>query len=412
MKRRSETRPEKKEGKDAPVDYYAQCWLLTIGEGQAIGVIEPAQPAVDGVDVFGNPIFIDDKPREVKLGAGVNMGPDGRTVYATWSGLVLFKDDTLAVDDVIKIDGDVDFNSGSLDVAADIIVKGTVRDLFNIKTTKSLSVGGTIESNEVEAGGNVVVLGGIVGKDKGSVSAGGQIVCKFCDGSTLKAHGDITIDKEAVRSDVHTMARLIVPHGAVIGGRCYAHGGAEAKEIGSEAEVPTHVTIGVDPVILAQASRADQEAARIMESAERIRIAVAPLMAEFKWLTRDQRGRATELMSQAGSIQKAAEEIIARKDEMIEQGRWHEEPVLMVQDRIYPGATLVFEDFEFIAREVLTGPVKIFERRASEGVASALICLHTLSGDERELVCRGDEVPQSEESLGQRSGEDGTTPLG
>lgn len=385
----SSTPPEEAEGEDvAPVDYYAQCRLATVGEGEEIGVVIPAKAGVAGVDVLGKTLPVSGEARELALGEGVRLGDDGKTLFATTSGLVVTRDDKVAVVDVVQVDGDVDFNSGSVDVDSDVVVKGTVHDLFSVKSSKSVSIGGAIEAAQVEAGVDVVVHGGIAGREKGSVRAGDKVVCRFCDSATVSAGGDLTITKEAINSRLHTEAELVIPRGALIGGETRARGGAVIKELGSDAEVPTILTIGLDPVILAKVEKMDPEVSKRKAAAEKIRATVGPLIANIKRLAPDQRERATELMFEADSLDASADELVAEKDRMIEEGSWPEEPELVITDRIHPGVRVIFEEFEFVVRDVLRGPVRIFKRRMHEGVAAALMCVNTLSGSRRELFCR------------------------
>lgn len=385
----SSTPPEEADGEgEAPVDYYAQCRLATVDEGGEIGLVIPAKAGVAGVDVLGKALPVSGEARELALGEGVRLSDDGKTLFATTSGLVVTRDDKVAVVDVVQVDGDVDFNSGSVDVDSDVVVTGTVHDLFAVKSTKSVSIGGAIEAAQVDAGGDVVVHGGIAGREKGSVRAGANVVCRFCDSAAISAGGDITITKEAVNSRLHTEAGLAIPRGALIGGKTHARGGAEIQELGSEAEVPTLLTIGLDPVIIAKAEAIDPEVSRRKAAAEKIRATVGPLIANIKRLAPDQRERATELMFEADSLDASAEELLAEKSRMIEEGSWSEEPELVIMDRIHPGVRVIFEDFELVVREVLRGPVRIFKRRMHEGVAAGLMCINTLSGSRRELFCR------------------------
>ncbi len=405
LPRESNTPPEEPAETEAddevPVDYYSQCRLITADEGEIVGKIIPVVQGIAGVDVFGNPIPVTSTPREVELADGVRLDEDDVTIRATTTGVVRSKDNRVGVVDVAKINGDVDFESGSIDVECDVIVKGTVRDLFHVKTTKSLSVGGAIENCQIEVGGDVGVQGGIAGRETGKVTAGGAIVCKFCESSTLDAQGDITITNETINANLRTMSQLEVPRGAIIGGTAYARGGAEVRVIGSDADVPTRVTIGLDPIVLAKAARIGREIEKRKQSAEKIRTAVGPLMANLKRLAPDQKERATELMFQADTIEADSAELDAQKTQSITDGSWHAEPILLVLDCIHPGTTLIFEDFEYIVqREIIRGPVKIFKRRAGDGLPSGLVSVNQVSGSRRELPCRAyeAELPDENES--------------
>ncbi len=400
---RSDTPPEQADDPNDRVDYFAQCRLAIVEEGEVVGAIVPARPGVPGIDVFGQPIPVIGTPHPLTVGEGLRIGDDQKTLHATIAGVVRVNPDGVKVADLLEIHGDVDFDCGCINAACDVVVKGTIRDRFDVETTKSLSVGEAIENCQIAVGENVAVAGGIAGKEHGVVTAKGHIVCKYCEAATLNAEGDITITKESIGSNIRTMSRLRIPRGALIGGTAHARGGVEARELGSDAEVPTRVFIGLDPVVLAEAAQVDGQVEKLRQSAEKIRSAVGPLMNNLKRLSPSQRERATELMFQADSLEGEADELIANKEAAIEEGSWHEEPAIAVSDRIHPGTILISEDIEFAPRQTLRGPVKIFKRRKSAGVPSGLVCQNLLSGSRRELPYRSHEVelpdpPQDEET--------------
>jgi len=374
------------------VDYYAQCRLAVVESGNTIGTIKSSQRGNDGLNLNGVRIPCGPAPKELLIGDGACLEDDGVSVVATADGLVRVKADTIAVVEQVQVPGDVDFKSGSINSPSDVVIKGTIRDLFNVKSAKSISVGGAIESAQVEAGEDVVVAGGIAGKETGIVRSGGRIVCKFCDGAILRADGDITITKEAIASDIRSGGYLMIPRGAFIGGTAYARAGAEISEAGSDAEIPTRISIGLDPVVLARAASIDEEIEKHRAAAEKIRSAIAPLIANLKRLAPAQRERATELMFQADEIQGTSDAKLAKKNAMLQEGARDQEPALVVTNRLNPGVTLIVEDMEFIARKEIRGPVKIMKRAAAMGKPRMLICTNQLSGSTRELLHRQYQV--------------------
>ena len=370
------------------IDFYAQCRLALVREGQTIGRIVPAVAAAHGTDIFGKTILARGKPRGLAAGEGVELGEDGATLRALRSGLVRELHGRVEVSDVVAVEGDVDFNTGHIDGASDVVIRGTVRDLFAVRSTRSVSVGGAIESTSVSALGDVVVRGGIAGRDKGSIRAGGTVVCRYCDGARVRAKGDITITKEAIASDLQTRGRLSIPRGQLIGGRAYARLGASIREIGSEAETPTEVIVGLNPLILARAQRMEREAAKRVEAVDRLRENLAPLLADAKRLTADQRARAAELIREIETIQSTAARMTERKERMLEQCRPPAGAALEVTDRIHPRVTLIFEDARYVCRQVIRGPVSIRREPTGYGSATAVFCVNKLSGSRSELRCR------------------------
>ncbi len=371
---------------DEGVDYYNISSITTVEEGAHLGWITPVKPGAAGVDVHGNSLTPKHRPQEITLKQGVKLGDDGKSVIATTAGRVVFENNELRISEVVEIGGDVDFETGNLDLATDAVVRGTVRDLFCVKTKKSLTVWGTIEAAEVEAVGNVTVRGGILNRAKGKVIAGGEIAAKFCDEADLHAKGDILIGKEVMNSHVHTEGKLLVARGSIIGGEVFARHGVEAATLGSEAGVPTTIAVGTHPDEFRQIEETGKENEKRRAAMEKIRQAVGPLMAQLKRLTGAQREQATELMYQADSIEaeikKSEEEVAA----ILASTSDEDKPYVLVNSMIHQRVSVSIGDRVYTFQEESKGPVKI-ERRKIKNY-TALVLVNQLTGSVRELPAR------------------------
>ena len=204
-----------------PVDYFSISTIKTVEMNVAIGRIEPPVPGVVGRDVFGNQV----QPKSpkgiaVKLGHGAHLSDDGREVITDVAGRVFYERRTVWVDEVLDINGDVNFDSGSLDVCLDINVHGTVRSNFRVRTTRSLIVDKAIEVAEVDVDGDIIVLGGICGREcTGKIRAGGNIAVRFCNESKVDVAGDFRFENETLNSQINTAAHLVSKRGTIIGAR-------------------------------------------------------------------------------------------------------------------------------------------------------------------------------------------------
>jgi hypothetical protein len=306
------------------------------------------------------------------VGENIRIDADGKTLIATKAGKVLLTQRNISVLAIVEISGDVDFSTGNVDSPTDVLIVGTVRDTFAVKSAKSVSVRGAIEAANVEAGTDVQVSGGIAGRDQGRVRAGGQIASKFCNEAHLEAGGDVNITRECVSSYVHTLGRLTIARGRLIGGFAYAREGAEIKVLGNEAEKPTKIALGADPAVIAQALQIDETIKKKIEACAKIREKVQPLMAQIKRLTPQQRERATELMYQADQIEAEIHEHEQQKRQMLASNSSQVGSSLRVTSIVYPGVKVIFGDKMAIFRNERKGPIKI-ERRCMDRVDE--ICL-------------------------------------
>ena len=375
---------------DAAVDYYSISAITTVERETVIGRIAKPEPGADGVDVQGKPLRLKTRPREVILKNGVKLGADGVSVIATAAGRIVFQNLELSIDEVVTISGDVDFETGNLDLTTNAIINGSVRDLFKVSTQKDLTVGGAIEAAEVRAEGDVVVRGGILHRNRGKISAGGTIVAKFCNEAEIHAQGDIRIAKSLMSSKVHTEGKVLVPHGSVIAGELFARRGVEAGTLGSDAGAPTSITVGLHPDELRMIEQTAQENEKRRAAVEKIRQAVRPLADQLKRLTGAQREKAIELTYQADALEaeiKKSEQAVAALHEGTSEG---DAPYVLVNSRIHQRVSIAIGDREVSFHEAVDGPIKIERRKIHNHTVVASV--NQLTGSLHELPARKIEL--------------------
>jgi len=346
----------------ARVDFY-RSQIITVAADQAIGSLIPAVPSSPGVDVFGQPVAPGRSAPPVQLGANVRLGENGQTVIAVVAGKVRLTPREISVVESVEIAGDVDFSTGSIQAATDVLVKGTVRDLFKVSSHRGVAVRGAVEAAEVQAGTDVQINGGVASRGLGCIVAGGDIFTKYCNEADLRAQGDICITREAMNSRIYTCGRLRIERGALIGGRAYAREGAQIHEIGNEADTRTEIAIGIDPKLYAEARNADEVIRRKQEAVSRIRGALAPLMAQLQRLAPAQREKVAELMDQAGSLEtEIGEHEAVRQRVFAARSRPGDEPALTVTRMLYAGVSVIFGDKITTVSKPRKGPIKIVRR--------------------------------------------------
>jgi uncharacterized protein (DUF342 family) len=361
------------------VDPFARSMIKTVAAGATIGRIRRGRPGGPGQDVFGRNI----PPRrkvglQIAVGPGVKVAEDG-ALLAEAAGRLVVEKQCVRVEPRLEIGGDVDFDTGSLDVCVDVDVRGTVKANFRVRTTGSLAVGGAIEAAEVDVDGELRVRGGICGRERaGAVRVGGGITARFCNESNVQAGGDIWINAETLNSRVQTPGRFCSPAGTIIGGRVWARDGLEVGVLGSESGVTTSVAVGVSLAELREQRRLEEEMNGHIKVAAGIREKVAPLMANLKRLTSQQREAATELMCRADELDVLVDDLQARRKELLERSRPSGTPYVLVGASVHPGVRVAFGSRETRFDAVLHGPVRVEERKI-EG-ATEIVALNRRTG--------------------------------
>ncbi len=364
---------------DSPVNYYKVSSIVTVEEGTVIGTIRELVPPRDGVDVNGKVVKPKGTPKRLDLDKTIQRVPDDPLrILAGISGRVVHKGNKLHIDEVVVVAGDVSFETGNLDSPTDVNIKGMIPDRFEVRSKKSIAVGAAIEGATVAAEEDVVVCGGIVGRNIGRVGAGGEIVAKFCNEADLAAAGDIKVPAQFMNCRVRTNGRLDSGFAAVIGGHTYAKYGGDVATLGSEGFVPTRIFLGVSPEDLKKAADIEIKLKARREAVDRIRRTVEPLLQNIKRLAPSQREQATELMFKAeeAALQIADEE--ERRDELLGKAWKGDDPRLRVSNTIFPKVVISIGTRLTTFVEEFKGPVALEERKIKE--VTEFVAVNQLSG--------------------------------
>ena len=99
----------------------------------------------------------------------------------------------------------------------------------------------------MKAGGNIILRRGMHGNGKGVLKAGGDIVAKYIESSTVEARGNINAEA-IMHCDLKCGNNLIIGGRKGFGRRNRPCGSyAELKYLGSQMSTVTVVEVGVDP---------------------------------------------------------------------------------------------------------------------------------------------------------------------
>jgi uncharacterized protein (DUF342 family) len=172
----------------------------------------------------------------------------------------------------------VDTASGNIDFDGSVTIKGDVAAGMTVRATGDIEVGGVVERATLEAGGGIVVKGGVIGDlgHKGGgearIHCGGSFSAAYAQQATVEAGDSIFIDDMAMQCALTAINHVRVGNkkrGHVIGGTVHATLSITAKVIGSPNRVRTHLEIGVNPLmhkqLLAKATERDGKETQLLE---------------------------------------------------------------------------------------------------------------------------------------------------
>ena len=232
---------------DGSVDYQSMSVIQSVSPGDVLAIYHPAVPGSSGMDVKNREIRC--KPaKELPAikGSGFEVSFDGNTYKATMEGRVEYDNFKLHVRDLYELRKDLDLVIGRIDFRGDVVVHGNVRTGTYIRSTKSVTVDGSVEAATIIAEGDIVLKKGMQGGGKAKLVSGGNIYANFIEFTEVKAKGNI--EANIILNSVISAGKSVLVkgrRGAIIGGRNYCVGEMSMANAGNRAEIKTVVASGI-----------------------------------------------------------------------------------------------------------------------------------------------------------------------
>ena len=263
---------------DGMTDYRDLGDLLLVKAGTPLLRRVPPTAGTPGFDVTG--AVLPAKPGTNKPFApglkGVAPDPDDPDLLvATVSGQPVMVTNGVKVDPTIVLPN-VDLSTGNVTFDGAIQVKGLVKDGMKVSCTGDVMVGGGIEAGEIEAGGNVVIRGGVFGhseynghlSDRNSwfsakVHAKGSIAARYAENACLEAEGDVVLEDYAMHSEITSLTRVVIGKpgsrkGRCMGGHTRATVSIRVAEAGADTSPTTVLQAGHNPMVQEELDRLAQ----------------------------------------------------------------------------------------------------------------------------------------------------------
>ncbi|MCG8619577.1 MAG: FapA family protein [Desulfobacterales bacterium] len=233
---------------DGSIDFRERGEVPHVEAGNLLAVKQAPKPGEMGVSVFGEEIFTPEPldPAFVS-GHGTTLSEDGLSMHAVEAGQPHVDPlGTISVNPEYVIQGDVDFNTGNIDFKGNVVVRGTIKQGFNVSAVN-------LTANEVE--GATLSLSGDLNVSTGITDANiktvGNIQAKFIHNSTVLGFGDFHVLKEIIDSEVTLSGCCDVRTGHVIASSISARQGIHAGKVGTPASAPPLLRVGTEKHIVA-----------------------------------------------------------------------------------------------------------------------------------------------------------------
>lgn len=233
------------------IDYHELNKIINTDADQRLLEKIPATEGQPGKTVKGRDVKqIVGRDLLIRAGGGVRKSDDGCQWFSTVSGQVLFRNNQLRVENVLRLD-DVNAETGNVRFRGTVIVNGVVEDGFTVESAAGVQVLGSVGGAKIIAVGDVSILGGIFGKNHAEIlSTEGSIIARFSQDARLVAAADIIIDEYAKNSQLRAGNIIQLQNenktrGRLLGGTASAGRAVYCNNVGSELEIRTRVMVGI-----------------------------------------------------------------------------------------------------------------------------------------------------------------------
>lgn len=273
------------------VDYRELGGIVTVREGERLMRRVPPTLGLAGQNVLGQ--VIPAKPgQEVMFAArleGAQQDPDDPDyLIATMAGRPVPAEGGMNVEPTITIEN-VDLSLGNVNFDGSINIKGSVQMGMVVRATGDIEIGGMVEAATLDAGGNIIIKGGVIGHVAGAdhspeehvgevrIRCDGSLSARFIENAVVEAGDSILVEELVLQSELAAGNLVAVGKGAgkgrIIGGEVQAGKEVQAGVIGSPADVKTRIAVGVNPRLndrLHQTVREQEKLVREREDVDKL----------------------------------------------------------------------------------------------------------------------------------------------
>ncbi|MBS4536025.1 DUF342 domain-containing protein [Clostridium sp. D2Q-14] len=231
---------------DGSVDFRNLGLINNVKKGEVLARVVSPRLGENGINILGEELSsIDGKPANIKLGSNASIVDD--QIIAHIDGQVKLIDGKIEVLNVYNINGNVDSRTGNIKFNGTVSIKDSVNTGFEVEALGDVYVNGVVEDAFVKSNGNIYLARGIVGRNRATLEANGEIASKYIENSKVKAEEDI-ISEAILHSEVESNGNVRVQgkKGLIVGGKCKAQFGVHARTIGSPMETDTLIEVGTN----------------------------------------------------------------------------------------------------------------------------------------------------------------------
>lgn len=328
--------------------------FVSVRAGDLLMVIVPPTQGKAGVNVRGQ-VIPAKAGREVEFPLdlqGTKIDPKNKTrLLAAEAGRPVVTPEGIYVDPNLEIKK-VDVSTGNVRFEGDISISGDIRSGSKVIVTGSVEIGGTVESAVIEAGGDITIRYGVMGRTEprdanGKLVPGaailkgaGRVSARFLSNVMVDAGTDVVIEDTVTHSEINAGAELVIgadggKKGQAIGGLLRARQKVHVLVLGSPAAVKTRVEVGVSAATMEKHEEVAKAHAEKLEEINKLNLIEVQLKGTSRPDVQEKLARTRKkLDSDLAEIDAKAGAIKAEIDQ-------YANVEIVVEKRLYPGVSVV-----------------------------------------------------------------------
>ncbi|MCI5065130.1 FapA family protein [bacterium] len=379
-----------REDREEPVVSLKDLYLFeNIRAGEAVARLYPPKEGVAGKSVFGKEIPSSaGKPVQLKLDAKTLERESEKSselgyerIVAKVDGYLEVQSSKLFMREEFLVKGNLDVQHGNLNFIGSVVVHGDVLPGFTIAAEKGITVAGNVNKAELYSlQGGVVVQGRFFGEKRGKIIAAGAVHLRSIQDGFVDSESDVFVQEEVRFSTIRTRATLQTGEATVLGGHCYAVGGADIGTFGSESETETELMLGSATEVsekfqLLLKNIIDHEKGLGLIEAHLGPYAKNP--ARIALLASHLRPKMEALVEKQKKVSSSLQQLKDKKAELLSQEGERAPVPLSIRKSFYPKAVLIVGGQRFEPEnQPLSGPLSlVFDEAQEEFVQQSYIAV-------------------------------------
>ncbi len=345
------TKLKLKETENGQVDFKELNLIQNVVAGQPLAVKVLPQRGKGGKTILGRYLEAKNgKDISIPLGQNTKLDSDGRTVIAEKSGHVTLVGNKITVEEVYEVNG-VNIKTGNISYMGTVVCHGNVDDGFSIKADGNIEVYGSVGNCHIEAGGDIVISQGVMGRDEGEIISSKSVWARFLQNVKVTAEKYVVVNDNIMNCNVTAMQKILLKgkRASIIGGHLFATEEISAKNIGSSGGgIETILETGFDPRLKQRLLELQEMQANVVKHLEEIDLNIATLENQKKvrkFLPKEKEdnlssfiNQRTELMTSSESMTEEINEINVRLRELKVVG------CVNASGTVYPGVKVIVRD--------------------------------------------------------------------